>query len=117
VSIIWGVLYFDRHANDLSIEYKLSETFAFINSGRNFFSLKHDTCLLASFEKFNSVESVNPLKTYSKDGGHFRIVADCRIDNRTELLSTLHISDVSISDTSVILESYKSGERNVSITL
>lgn len=107
MSIIWGVLYFKQHPHDLFLQHKLSETFAFIKADRNYFSVHHEACLLASFEKFNSVESVRTLKLDSKQESHLRIVADCRIDNRTELLNALHISDVSVSDTEVILESYK----------
>lgn len=45
------------------------------------------------------------LPIYDKDNG-FIITADCILDNRTELINELHISDTSIPDGSIIYHAY-----------
>ena len=101
---IWGIVDFSDEYVDECLFHEASQIFGKYKVDRI------SSCSLGNAYFGAAYQDITNCYDYEKGpiaDGHIILTTDCMIDNRDELISILEISEIEISDTRIMYESYK----------
>ena len=113
MSIIWGRYNFDTSNKVIRTLNDFEKTFKHVQiDKKGIFHNNNNNIGLVNLLQFNTLESFEENLPYTSIHYPATITADCRLDNRTELLHLLNIEDKSITDSQLILLTYLKYKEN-----